>query len=115
MAADMLNPFDGRDELISSLGKRSILTWRRRIVIGCRANLSNAEIEPAIDEGVDAPDCFTQFLSGHRLTGTEDEAREHLCGLRLQADLVERPPSKFSFGEGRIQKGRIEIVLNPAS
>ena len=105
MAADTFNPFDGRDELISALGKRSNITWGRRIVIECQANLSNAEIQPAIeiDEGVDAPDCPTQFLSGHRLTRTEDEAREHLCGLRLQAD-ENALTSKFSFGEVEFKK-----------
>ena len=105
MAGGTFNPFDGRDELISSLGKRPNITWRRRIVIECQTNLSNAEIQPTIeiDEGVDAPDCSAQFLAGHRLAGLEDKAREHLGGLRLQAD-ENALTSKFSSGKVEFKK-----------
>ena len=72
VAADAFNLLRGRDELTTALRKSSNITGRRRIVIECQANLSNAKVQPAIeiDERFGTPNCFTQFLSGHGLTGT---------------------------------------------
>ena len=71
VAADAFNLLNGRDELITTLRKSSNITGRRRIVIERQANLSNAKVQPAIeiDECFGAPNCSTQFLSGHCLTG----------------------------------------------
>ena len=103
--ADAFNLLDGRDELITALRKGSNITGRRRIVIECETNLSNAKVQPAIeiDECFGTPNCFTQFLSGHCLTSMPKEAREHLRRLRLQADENALTP-EFFYGEVEFKK-----------
>jgi hypothetical protein len=70
------------------------------MVIERVANLSNAKVQSTVEinERFLTPDCSTKFLTGNRLAGAQDEAGEHLCGLRLQAEKYALTP-QFSRGE----------------
>lgn len=76
---------DGRDELISAFGNSADEAWRIGGIAERGADLSDAEIQAAIEIHVCVvtPECLTQGLACDHVAGVRQEQAEHLRRLRL--------------------------------
>ena len=100
---------DWTDEFVSLLRQRSHVSRRGGIVAERGSDLTDAEIQSAIEvhEGVVGPDGAAQLLARHRPARALEQRGEHVRGLRLQMD---RPPLARQLEARRVEEKHAETV-----